>query len=168
MNSENHRLTRDGLIKGALEGKDTAIAAYDSMLWKVRTGYVAVLYGTFTLVIGLSDKSNWPISVQKAAIVAVLLITGFTVCAAALDFHILCSKFRVVQAKEELIDLAIWLTSGKELEERDGTCLNKLLHNSGEGVADVDWTARPSAWPFALLYLGTWGLLCLAVLGLAI
>jgi hypothetical protein len=164
MSTENQRLTRDGLIQRALEGKDRAIAAYDEMLWKIRTGYAAVLYGVFTLVVSIVDKTKWPLSFDKAGLVALTLITGFTICAVALDFSFLRSKFRVIQAKEELIDLSLWLTAGKEQESWVGTSLNTLLYNSGEGLSQVKWRARPSLWPIALLYLGTWGPLCLAVL----
>ena len=38
-------LSLDALIRSELEGKDKAIGAYDEMLWKIRTGYAAVLYG---------------------------------------------------------------------------------------------------------------------------
>ena len=99
MTSDAQDLTRDGLIQIGLEGKDKAIAAYDEMLWKIRTGYAAVLYGIFTLVVSLGDKTKWLFSIEKAGLVAVTLITGFTICAAALDFSFLRSKFRVIQAE---------------------------------------------------------------------
>jgi hypothetical protein len=164
MNPKSQDLTRDGLIQRTLDGKDRAIAAYDEMLWKIRAGYAAVLYGFFTLVVSLGDKTTWPLSIERAGLVAFLLITGFTICAAALDFSILRCKLRVVQAKEELMDLALWLASRKKLEAWKRTSLESLLHNSGEGLAPIDWKIRPSVWPIALLYLGTWGPLCLAVL----
>jgi hypothetical protein len=164
MNSEKQGLTREGLIQAGLEGKDKAIAAYDEMLWKIRTGYAAVLYGVFTLVVSLGDKKNWVLSLDKTELVALTLITGFTICAAVLDFSVLRSKFRVIQAKEELVDLALQLASGGKLEDWRGNSLNTLLHNSGEGEAPVQWKASSSAWPIGLLYLGTWAPLCLAVL----
>lgn len=167
MSPESEGLTRDGLIQKALDGKDRAIAAYDEMLWKIRTGYAAVLYGVFTLVVSLGDKTKWPLSLETAGLVALTLITGFTICAAALDFSFLRSKFRVIQAKEELVDLALWLPTGEDPKGWAGTQLNILLHNSGEGLAPVKWKERPSVWPIALLYLGTWGPLCLAVVMMA-
>jgi hypothetical protein len=164
MNADSKSLSRDGLIQRTLDGKDRAIAAYDGMLWKIRTGYAAVLYGVFTLVVSLGDKTKWPLSLEGAQLVALTLITGFSICAGTLDFFFLRSKFRVIQSKEELIDLALSLASGEPLEAWKGTSLNILLHNSGEGLAPVDWRARPSVWPIALLYLGTWGPLSIAVL----
>lgn len=163
MNADAANLSRDELIRRTLDGKDRAIAAYDGFLWKIRTGYAAVLYAVFTLVVSLGDKAKWPLSLETAQLVALTLITGFTICAGTLDFFFLRSKFRVIQTKEELIDLALLLASGAPLEAWQGTPLNILLHNSGEGLAPVDWRARPSAWPIALLYLGTWGPLCIAL-----
>ena len=78
-------------------------------------------------------------------------------CIAALDFSFLCSKYRVVQTKEERVKLALSLASGASLDEWTGTPLLTLLYNSGEGRAKVLWKGRPSIWPIALLYLGMWG-----------
>ena len=164
MSSESPSITRSDLIQRGLDGKNRAIAAYDEMLWKIRTGYVAVLYGVFTLVVSLGDMTQWPLSVEKAGLVAITLITGFTLCAAVLDFSFLRSKFRVIQSKEELVKLALWLASDEELEAWEGTPLLTLLYNSGERRAQVRWKERTSIWPIALLYLGTWGPICLAVI----
>src|ERR1041385_7240046 len=161
MNEQPSTLTRDGLIQAALQGKDKAIAAYDDMLWKIRTGYAAVLYGTFTLVVSLGDKKNWPLPFTRVGLVAVTLICGFTCCAAALDFSILSAKFRVIQAKEELMDLALSLASGEAIEKWSGTPLQTLLHNSGEDRSEIRWERRTSVWPIVLLYVGTLRLACL-------
>lgn len=157
-------MTRDDLIQMGLEGKDRAIAAYDEILWKIRTAYAAVLYGVFTLVVSLSDNTQWHLSTESAGLVALVLTTGFTLSIAALDFSFLCSKYRVVQSKEELVKLALSIASGTNLDKWTGTSLLTLLYNSGEGLAPVRWKNRPSVWPIALLYLGTWGPICLAVI----
>lgn len=41
--TEEHKLTIDTLIKDELDGKATAIARYDEMIWKIRTGYAVLL-----------------------------------------------------------------------------------------------------------------------------
>lgn len=164
MFSEGQSMTHDDLIQMGLEGKDRALAEYDQILWKIRTGYAAVLYGVFTLVVSLGDNSQWGLSTERAGIVALVLTTGFTISIAALDFSFLCSKYRVVQAKEELVKLALLLASGTSLDNWTGTPLLTLLYNSGEGQAKVHWEGRPSRWPITLLYLGTWGPICLAII----
>jgi hypothetical protein len=164
MSSESQNITSDNLILKGLEGKDRALAEYDQILWKIRTGYAAVLYGVFTLVVSLSDNTQWHLSTERAGMVALALTTGFTISIAALDFSFLCSKYRVVQAKEELVKLALSLASGMSLDKWTGTPLLTLLYNSGEGRAKVRWKGRPSRWPIALIYLGTWGPVCLAII----
>lgn len=155
------------LVTAGIEGKDAALAAYDEMLWKIRGGYAAVLYGAFTLVVALSDKSNVGLSGNMAAAVALILITGFTICAAALDFHFLRSKLRVVDTKEELVDLALHLASGEALEDWRGRPLPHLLYNAGEHKLPLRPLDYPSPWPIWLLYAGTWAPLSLATLLLA-
>lgn len=40
-------LERDELVRQALDGKLQAIAGYDSILWKIRSGYLAILTSRF-------------------------------------------------------------------------------------------------------------------------
>lgn len=157
-------LSVTSLVTSGIEGKNAAMADYGEMLWKIRGGYAAVLYGTFTLVVALSDKAKVGLSGNKAAAIALILITGFTVCAAALDFHFLRSKLRVVDTKEELVDLALHLASGATLEEWRGRPLALLLHNAGEHRLPLRPSDYPSPWPVWLLHAGTWAPLSLATL----
>jgi len=39
----NNEITLDSLVFDELAGKSAAIASYDNMLWKIRTGYAALL-----------------------------------------------------------------------------------------------------------------------------
>jgi hypothetical protein len=45
MNPDLSRLTPAKLVEAELEGKFKAIAGYDDILWKIRAGYLAVVYG---------------------------------------------------------------------------------------------------------------------------
>ena len=144
------------MIRDGIAGKDKAIAAYDEMLWKVRAGFASVLYGSATLIVSLVDKSKLAVSLGAGAYVAILLISGFTIAACSLDFSLLRSKLRVVESKEELVDLALLLTSSSDLDQWRGTPLNVLLHNSGEGRAPIHWEKHPVPWAIATLYLGSW------------
>jgi hypothetical protein len=157
-------LTRDGLIVQELRGKTVAIAAYDEMLWKIRAGYAAVLYGTLTLVLGLGDRAALAVPLSTVRWIALLLVSGFTCCAALLDFAFLRCKYRVVQAKEELMDLALGLASDNPAVAPDTNRLRELLHNSGESRARIDWHRRPAVWPVAALYAITLLVGCVAAL----
>ena len=45
----NHDAARAELRRMAFEGKLQAIRGYDEILWKIRVGYAAVLYGGLSL-----------------------------------------------------------------------------------------------------------------------
>ena len=43
-------LAREELIRAELDGKLKAIAGYDEILWKIRAGYVGILYGSLAII----------------------------------------------------------------------------------------------------------------------
>lgn len=51
-------LTLENLIAAALETKLGAIGGYDAIIWKIRAGYVAILYGALTLLLGVGGASG--------------------------------------------------------------------------------------------------------------
>jgi hypothetical protein len=55
---DSGKLTRAKLISSALEGKFKAISGYDEMLWKIRSGYVAILYGISAIFLGTEGVPN--------------------------------------------------------------------------------------------------------------
>jgi hypothetical protein len=54
------KLSYDELIRLELRGKLLAVERYDSMLWKIRSGYIAILYGTLTIIGGASGLISTP------------------------------------------------------------------------------------------------------------
>ncbi len=50
--SERAELTLDELIRSQLQGKTRSLGQYDAILWKLRSGYVVVLYGVLTDYLG--------------------------------------------------------------------------------------------------------------------
>jgi hypothetical protein len=46
------KLTRDELILFELRGKNIAIGRYDTILWRIRSGYLIVVYGSLLLFSG--------------------------------------------------------------------------------------------------------------------
>ena len=163
MSDVRQPLSRDSLIQSELAGKSTAVARYDEMLWKIRTGYVGVLYGSLTLIASLGDLEGWSLPLAQTALAAILLITGFTVCGLTLDFSFLTAKLRVVQARDALMDLALEISTRGNLDPQKEPELQVLLHNSGETRRKVVWTGRARRWPLLLLYLFTWLSGCLAI-----
>jgi hypothetical protein len=44
----------DPLVRAELEGKVRAVGDHDVILWKIRAGYLAILYGSLGLLLGTS------------------------------------------------------------------------------------------------------------------
>jgi len=70
------RLTSEELIHFELQGKFQAVARYDSMLWKIRSGYAVVLYGALVIVGGTEFNISSILGNSRFLIAAILLIWG--------------------------------------------------------------------------------------------
>lgn len=131
MNPDLSRLTPAKLVEAKLEDKSKAIAGYDDILWKIRAGYLAVVYGALGLLVG-AKESEIIVDVFKLPplwaplIVALLLIFGFSIAAFFVDFGYLRKKLKVIAAKDALVRFTV------EREEINRKYLGFLLRISGE------------------------------------
>jgi hypothetical protein len=149
------KLTSDELIRTELRGKFLAIKRYDSMVWRIRSGYVVVLYGTLTILGGTSGLVNVSTAASnRMLLVAVLLVCGFSVCGLVVDFFFLTAKYRVVNDADALMDLALRVATGKTNIEAEYNVLRELLHISGEKPKKVPMAQLLQAGSsIALIYL---------------
>lgn len=69
---KDYQITVDNLIKDELDGKANAIAQYDGMLWKIRSGYAVFLYASIGLITGLVNENIIDLSPKTAASLSVL------------------------------------------------------------------------------------------------
>ena len=159
------KLTSDELIRAELRGKFLAIERYDSMLWKIRSGYVVVLYGALAILGGTSGLIAMPNADRNRMLfAAVLLVCGFSLCGLAVDFFFLRAKFRVVNDANELTDLALRVATGKTTIEAEYDRLQELLRNSGERPEKVRGELFYDAWVSIIWIYITSPLLTIAVL----
>jgi len=121
-------ITLEELVRSELQGKDMAIERYDSILWKIRSGYVTILYGAISLLGGAI--SQFGREIQSLPWLALALIWGFSICAFIIDRGFLRSKIQVVIAKDKLVDISQQLAAGANNTQFNE--LSVLLHNSGE------------------------------------
>jgi hypothetical protein len=121
-------LGRDELVRFALEGKAAAVQGYDAILWKIRAGYVAVLYGGLTLLLGSGGIGSLSEVARDGALSAALLflIIGFSASAFLLDLAYKRKKIRVIVVRDQLIDFALLPPPPSD------ESIAKLLHISGE------------------------------------
>jgi hypothetical protein len=121
-------LSLENLIGSALESKLGAISGYDAIIWKIRAGYVAILYGALTLLLGVGGASGLAVITGDLvhAMSILILILGLSVTAFIVDFSYVRKKLKVIVARDELIDVA--LKSDALAEES----VRMLLHIAGE------------------------------------
>jgi hypothetical protein len=137
-NAAPKKLSYDELIRLELQGKFLAVERYDTMLWKIRSGYVATLYGTLTIFGGVSgliatpDPDN-----NRVLIAAIVAIVAFSLCGVVVDYFFIKAKARVVNDTNALQDLALEIAIGKTSVEDQHDKLRDLLHNSGESNKPV-------------------------------
>jgi hypothetical protein len=159
------KLTSDELIRTELRGKFLAIERYDSMVWRIRSGYVVVLYGSLTILGGTSGLVNIStVDSNRMLLVAVVLVFGFSLCGLAVDFFFLRAKFRVVHDANDLKDLALRVAAGKTNIETEYDVLQELLHISGEKPKKVRGAQFRHAWASVIWIYLTSPILALAVL----
>jgi hypothetical protein len=143
-------ITLDELIRGGLAGKLVALARYDEIIWKIRAGYVAVLYGMLAFFVG--KESNLVEFMSSSEVLRSLfpISLSLSLCAFVVDLAFVLSKLRVVAARNHLSDLAVKRAAGHKLHESEQDEFTKLLHLSGEALT------LP---PLELLIAGLWPLL---------
>ena len=54
--TEESKLSLDDIVTIELEGKSAAISGYDEILWKIRSGYASILYGSVAVLSALVNK----------------------------------------------------------------------------------------------------------------
>ena len=154
-NDGNKCLTIEELIRMEINGKNQALARYDSVLWKIRSGYAVVLYGALSLIIKTTGGENFTLKFPSFLTFG-LLIIGFSLFAFFIDYNFLKGKLRVVQASDKLFELSHRMATGKDLLESQKKELLKWLQNAGESNRPVAWDAYPNNRdPLYYLYFGT-------------
>jgi hypothetical protein len=129
--SPHETLTSEELIISGLTDQVKAIAGYESVIWKLRVGYVLVLNGALALVLKGSGNpldilSNLKYSHPLFAIVCGISLTFFFI-----DFGYVRKKLKFVVARELLIDLACTPDFDPRSPEVKN-CLKDILHIAGE------------------------------------
>jgi hypothetical protein len=97
------------LISDALKEKLEAISGYDDIIWKIRAGYLAILYGSIGLFLGTNGISDIGglISDQKIVIILVLTVLGLSLSAYQIDSTYTLRKLKVIVTRDLLIDFIL-------------------------------------------------------------
>ena len=150
------KLTIDELIRSELSGKTIALGRYDAILWKIRAGYVAIIYGAGILLAGKDGKGGLGASLEpKERLTWLLIVVAvLSVSIVLVDWSFLISKIKVVVARNRLSDLALRKASGEQLTAAEISEISRLIHISGEdpGLPSTGQVVS-QAWPLVIIYL---------------
>ncbi len=128
------------LLKRELAGKVRATGDYDSIIWRIRTGYLAVLYGSLGLLVGTHGIPNFRTIAADVVLTAAVLLSliGFSASGFLIDFVSTRSKLRVVVARDALMRRFVSLIGPCPIDE-----LGRLLKLSGEDPGLLDEFGGP-------------------------
>jgi hypothetical protein len=96
------RTTGIAMVTAEIEAKLKAILGYDEILWKIRAGYVGILYGSFALILGTNGIGQFSEFIADARRIRflLLLVVGFSVSAAIVDITYLYKKVKVIVSRD--------------------------------------------------------------------
>lgn len=153
---ESTSITLDELIRGQLAGKLVALARYDEILWKIRGGYVAVMYAMLAFLVGKESKVVEVLGSSSVVQSLFPISLGLSVCALFVDLAFLLAKLRVVAARNRLSDLAAIRARSGQLTKEESEELLTVLHISGEALTLPPGQLLLSAiWSLLLVYFVT-------------
>ena len=94
------------IVLGEIEGKNRAIHAYDGIVWKIRSGFLTLLFGGRSILLAgiVQTKDCSTADYQRLAWELFLFSVGFAFGARFVDRSYIRRKFRVVHALNRLID----------------------------------------------------------------
>jgi hypothetical protein len=94
------------IVLGEIEGKNRAIHAYDEIVWKIRSGFLTLLFGGWSILLTgiVQTKDKPPADYQPLAFGLFLFSLGFAFGARYIDRSYIRRKFRVIHALDRLMD----------------------------------------------------------------
>jgi len=141
---KEQELTLSELMRLELAGKHEATGRYESVIWKIRSGYVVALYGALALLTGKH------LDIHDLHLEHILLVCAFSLIAYLMDRRFRISQLKVVVARDQLIDQAMRYS---RREPVDVELVRSLLHIAGESQESLDKRLeKKELRPLKLLY----------------
>src|SRR5882672_2255791 len=86
---KHNQLTVDELILSQLLGKANALNRYDAISWKIRSGYVIVLYGALSVLSGKDFQLKGITGETAALAILIWVALGISLSAFLIDVNFL-------------------------------------------------------------------------------
>lgn len=130
--SENNFIEK--VVMNEVSGKYAAIHAYDGMIWKVRVGFLTVVFAGWSLVVKTAIEKHADFAVIAPFI---FILSGFSIALALggymIDRNYAKRKFRVIVALNELFQFITTVNFGNMASETSSRLLD-LLKISGDAA----------------------------------
>jgi len=152
---QENGLSRDKLVQTGLDVKMNAINKYDEIIWKMRSGYIVILYGALTLLMGTERLTHLRELARDptTSLSLFFLILGLSLSVFLIDFGYLRKKIRVIVIRDMLIEVAY----DPECRFKDKLIL--LLHVAAETPLQTHFKAAHSKYRSKLWWNLIWILL---------
>lgn len=125
------------LINNEIGGKNSAIHAYDKMIWTVRSGFLTLIFAGWSIVIKTAIESHADIKgISPYFFVLSAFSVSLAVGAYRIDRNYARRKFRVIAAVNHLIKIITNIDFNK-IETGTKNELTELLQISGDADTDT-------------------------------
>jgi len=120
------------IISEETAGKNAAIHAYDKMMWTVRSGYLTLVFGAWSLLIQSAVKQKIDFTFLKPYLILLASLTiVISIGAFLIDRNYARRKFRVIHAVNELMHFKVFKDVNK-MEKNEKDEIASLLKISGD------------------------------------
>jgi hypothetical protein len=120
------------LIESALALKEKLMAQYDEIIWKIRSGYIVILYGALTLLVGKNGIPDFAAIIRSEHSFSLYsLIVGLSLSVFLIDFGYVRKRMKIVAVRDRLVEIVLNEAYGKEVTAEHSD-IEKLLKMAGE------------------------------------
>lgn len=124
------------LVQNEIGGKYAAIHAYDRMIWTVRSGFLALVFAGWSIIIKSAIETKAALAdITPYVLTLCAFSLGLAAGAFVIDRNYARRKFRVIAAINELMQI-ITTKKMEELDKPVPTELVELLQISGDAAND--------------------------------
>ncbi len=119
------------MVIGEIQGKDQAIHAYDQILWTIRSGYLAIFFAAWGLLLSAYADPDQQATMEKVLPALKSITIGLTIGGFVVDLSYLYRKFRVIHDVTALMRTVVDY-SGLEDKETFRRKIRPYMRISGE------------------------------------
>jgi hypothetical protein len=143
------------ILFNEIEGKNKAVHAYDGIIWKIRTGFLTLLFAGLGILLTGFIKEGADFEKAKPFVYIMFMVaTGIAIPGAIIDLNYVRRKFRVISDLNELFLKGLCLN--EPIDENTKRELCKCMRVSGDSgdksYRNVETGYKGECWVLVLIY----------------